>query len=419
MNILVCGADGFIGRHICSSLAANGHTVRRGVRRPREDGDIAIDYAEDHDAEVWLPRLAGIDVVINAIGILIESSGQRFAAIHVAAPQALFTACASKSGVRVIQVSALGVEQGKSAYFSSKLAAERHLAALDLDWAILRPGLVYGLDGASSRLFRMLASLPLVGLPGRGEQPLQLIHIDDLCACVQRLVEAQAPMRRSYELSNGDTLSYRKLLQTYRKAMGLGRALFIPIPLALMRIAARLAELLPQRVLSRDTLSMLEDGNTTTTDDARHLLARDPIRTECFITPALQTPLRQEAVSAWAIPLLQITLAIMWIVTALCSHTQQELSLDLLAAVGIHGYLAVLALYAAVALDLVLGLLTLWRPGRSLWLAQIALILTYTAILTLKLPEFWSHPFGPLLKNLPILAVLLFLFSSTPARSHR
>lgn len=419
MKVLVCGADGFVGRHICDQLRAAGHDIARGVRCPCEAGDIAIDFARDHDPTAWLPRLADIDVVINAIGILTESPGQSFTAIHAAAPQALFTACAHKGGIRVIQVSALGVEQGNSGYFSSKLAADQHLAALNLDWAIIRPGLVYGIDGASSRLFRMLASLPLAGLPGHGDQPLQLIHIDDLCDCVLRLLESNAPMRRIYELTNGDTLSYRSLLETYRKAMGLGRALFIPVPLALMRITARLAELLPQRVLSRDTLSMLESGNTTTTDDAKQLLERNPIKTERFIPPALQSALRQEAVATWATLLLQLTLATMWIVTAICSLTQKEVSLDLLASAGISGNFSLLALYTAVTLDLALGLLTLWKPTQKLWLAQIALVLSYTVFLTLKLPQFWSHPFGPLLKNLPILAALLFLYASTPARTHR
>ena len=44
-----------------------------------------------------------------------------------------------------------------------------------------------------------------------------------------------------------------------------------------------------------------------------------------------------------------------------------------------------------------------------MWWAQIALILAYTAIITWHLPEFWAHPYGPVLKNVPILAALLLL----------
>jgi hypothetical protein len=70
-----------------------------------------------------------------------------------------------------------------------------------------------------------------------------------------------------------------------------------------------------------------------------------------------------------------------------------------------------LFLYGAAMLDLILGVLTLspWRP-RWLWLAQAALVLAYTVIISLKLPEFWLHPYGPVLKNLPFLVGLWILY---------
>jgi len=69
-----------------------------------------------------------------------------------------------------------------------------------------------------------------------------------------------------------------------------------------------------------------------------------------------------------------------------------------------------LALYGAAALDLAFGALSL-APRRPAWLwtAQAALILAYTLIISVRLPEFWLHPYGPILKNLPMLAALLLL----------
>ena len=58
--------------------------------------------------------------------------------------------------------------------------------------------------------------------------------------------------------------------------------------------------------------------------------------------------------------------------------------------------------------DLALGLALLrdWRPKRVAQ-AQIALVAVYTAGLTLIAPGLWLDPFGGLLKNLPVLALLL------------
>jgi hypothetical protein len=83
-----------------------------------------------------------------------------------------------------------------------------------------------------------------------------------------------------------------------------------------------------------------------------------------------------------------------------------EESLALLRRVGVESKLV---LYGSAMLDIALGVATFLWNGKWLWRAQIALVLGYTAIISLFLPELWLHPFGPVLKNLPILAALALL----------
>ena len=45
---------------------------------------------------------------------------------------------------------------------------------------------------------------------------------------------------------------------------------------------------------------------------------------------------------------------------------------------------------------------------------QIALVVAYTIIITIFLPEQWLHPFGPVVKNLPILAAMAWLRALEP-----
>jgi hypothetical protein len=117
-----------------------------------------------------------------------------------------------------------------------------------------------------------------------------------------------------------------------------------------------------------------------------------------------------------------MALALLWIWTAVVSFGLYPVhdSQALLARVGLHGALATFALYGAAFLDLVLGLLTLAAPARwrrPLWLAQAALIGAYTLLITLFLPEYWLHPYGPVSKNLPILAALGLLWGLEPRRA--
>jgi len=68
-------------------------------------------------------------------------------------------------------------------------------------------------------------------------------------------------------------------------------------------------------------------------------------------------------------------------------------------------------LYGAALFDLLLGLGTLGLARRRwLWLMQLALIGFYTIVIALRLPEFLVHPYGPLTKNLPMLAAIWLLY---------
>jgi uncharacterized protein YbjT (DUF2867 family) len=422
MNILVCGANGFIGRHLCAALTKAGHHVVRGVRTAGAADEIAIDYARDTRPEPWLPRLDGIDVVINAVGILSESAGATFDAIHRDTPVALFHACVQAGVRRVIQISALGGTNGRAAtpYLQTKRAADAALASLPLEWGILRPSLVVGADGASSRLFRTLASLPVIGLPGRGDQRLQPVHIDDLAQAVVALAAPGAPAGCIVDVVGPTQMTYRSMFVTYRESMAIGSALWLPIPMAVMYGTAALAARLPQRVFAPDTLRMLEAGNVADAAPLTRLLGRPPMPPDTWFAGIEPGMLRADAVAQWMMPMFRIVLALIWIVTAALSFGLYPVSdsLAMLARVGLHGAPATAALYGAAALDLALGIATLLAPGRLLWRMQILLIAGYTAIITLFLPDYWLHPFGPVLKNLSILAILIALDAQS-GRSRR
>jgi hypothetical protein len=115
----------------------------------------------------------------------------------------------------------------------------------------------------------------------------------------------------------------------------------------------------------------------------------------------------------WLELTLRVSLAAVWLVAGVVSMGvySVEDSYAMLARVGITGGLAPIALYGAAAMDIAFGLGTLFlRQRKLLWIAQVTLIVLYTITITFYLPEFWLHPFGPLIKNLPILAIILLLY---------
>jgi len=82
----------------------------------------------------------------------------------------------------------------------------------------------------------------------------------------------------------------------------------------------------------------------------------------------------------------------------------------MLAQAGITGIWAPLMLYSAAAVDFILGIATLLAYRINLvGMVQIALIVIYSVIISFALPEQWIHPFGPVTKNLPLVAATLIM----------
>ncbi|MBC3872124.1 SDR family oxidoreductase [Undibacterium flavidum] len=440
MKILLCGAHGFVGRHLSHTLEQAGHTLIHGVHQFSKDTaeqrrELLIDYSKDTSIEIWEKRFAAlgnIDIVINAVGILMQTRQVPFAAIHQNAPIVLFQA-ASDAGVRgILQISALGPDDNElnlasatpnqlSDYLQTKRAADQFLSQLHCPHLILRPSLIVGIDGASSQLFRSLASLPVIALLGGGEQQLQPVHIEDLCLCVRtwtaQIATDTAAPHQIIRAVGPQALTYREMLQHYRDAMNLSSAMFIHVPMSVMRISAHLARYLPQKVFAPETLQMLEQGNVANSLAFTQFLGRVPRGVDDWFTDQQAQALAAVAISSWTQLLFRLVLAFLWISTGIISLWiyPREDSLHLLAQVGISGLAATVVLYLAISFDVLLGIATLSRPSRKLWLCQTALILTYSFIIGVCLPTFLAHPFALILKNLPILAILFFLTASETA----
>lgn len=281
MNILLCGASGFVGRHLEAALLRAGHKVSRGVRRPQGPGDIAIDYQNDTDIDTWVPRLAGIDAVVNAVGVLRDSKSQPMARLHDAAPRALFAAAAQCGVKRIVQISALGVDKGiNTLYMQSKQAADDFLQTLDLDWAILRPSMMYGREGAGTRMFMQLSRMPVLMLPDGGKQMVQPAHVDDVAQAVAVLLSpgtASPPLRRIIECVGAEAVTLGGLISSYRTQRGGKAPWIIAMPRLLRNTVAWLGDRISSMPVGSDTFAMLAAGNTGNGDKFAELLGRAPL----------------------------------------------------------------------------------------------------------------------------------------------
>jgi uncharacterized protein YbjT (DUF2867 family) len=420
MRILITGASGFIGGHILDALLATGHQVVAGVRRPelfpvRDNcSPIQIDFSRHLDAGQWLPRLQGIDAVINCVGIIGEDRRNRFDDLHHRGPVALFQACETAGVRKVIQISALGADDTAfSRYHLTKKAADDFLASTALDWAILQPSVVYGVGGASFALFCAMAALPITPLIDDGNQRLQPVHVDDLVAAVLRLLPPDAPNRLRLPVAGPEVITLAELLSRLRSWLGYRPAPSWKVPFGLVLPLAELVGSLVASPLNGDALRMLQSGSTADSVGFARLLGREPksLTTALAESPARQ-PERWHARLLFLMPVLRYALATLWLwsgITSALLFPRQE-SYALLAEVGVTGTAAPVALYGLSLLDVVLGMALLLRYRIKLaGSIQLGLMVVYTLVIGLCLPHYLLHPYAPLVKNLPLIVATCFI----------
>ncbi len=428
MRVLITGATGFIGGHLVDALLTSGYEVTAVSRElleltarfPRARS-IGLDVTAHLHPEDWQAHLLDIDVVINAVGIIAETRTQSFEILHYEFPRVLFKACELAGVKRVIQISALGAEaNAASRYHASKYDADSYLRALNVRSVIVKPSLVFGAQGKSTEFFRALAAQPVQFLIGQGNQMVQPIHIDDLVAMLVRLTTIELPPAEVAAVGPAP-VSFRDMLAGYRQWLGYdggnsGKLRSISFPYFPMLALARLAGLFGSPYLNADNLRMLQQGNIASASMGAALLGRPPV---AFQTALLKNPAtdadRWHARLYFLMPLLRWVIAFVWIYTGIISAFVYPVSESyaMLRQVGISGWMLPVNLYGAALLDVALGIAVLLRYRIYLTgMIQLAVITGYTLIISAFLPEYWFHPFGPLVKNIPFVILILIMLAT-------
>lgn len=429
MRVLVTGAYGFIGAQIVAALLASGHTpvaavrqARLGRRFPGVEA-VACDFAQDDKPCDWLTRLQGIDALVNCAGILRERGRDSHVAVHERVPQALFEACAQAGVGRVVQISALG-EPEDGEFIASKHRGDAALMRLDLDWVVLRPSVVVSTRGSygGTSLLRGLAALPLIPLPGAGDQRLQPIDVDDLCRAVLAALSRPQAARQCLQLSGPEPLSLRAYLAAWRSWLGLAPARFVGVPSWLARSGALLAERFGSGPMGLTLWRMLERGNVLSPGEFQRSEAALGFAPAALAEVLNRNPAhsadRWHAGLHFLAPALRALLAITFIASGVVGFAlPAEQILALMQPSGLSDALLLGMAWGGSGADIALGLLLAlgWRSRLVLGLMAL-MVLGYTLGIGLLLPQAWLDPFGGLLKN-PLILIAIGIAAATAERN--
>lgn len=295
LNIVILGGTGFVGRHLATVLAADGHRLRVITRHRAKHPDLLLPQsvgvveADVYDDAALTRILRGCEVAINLVGILNErgDSGRGFQRAHVELTRGLIDAC-HKAGVRrLLQMSALNAGRGQSHYLRSRGEAEALVMASGLDWTIFQPSVIFGPgDGLFCRFAALLKIAPVLPI-ARGDSKFAPVYVGDVVEAYRRSLGCRGSIGQCYELYGPDVFALKRIVRMTARTLGLRRCV-IPLPDALGRLQAEVGEWLPGKPISRDNFRSLKTDSVGGIDGL-HRLGIEPTPVDTVLPAILGT----------------------------------------------------------------------------------------------------------------------------------
>ncbi len=267
LKICVLGGTGFVGSELVAQLAAAGHWVRVPTRVLSHGRHLSVLPTVElapvniHEPRVLGDLLAGMDAVINLVGILNERAGARFRDVHVELTEKLIEEARIAQVRRLLHMSALGAdaERGPSRYLRSKGQAEDRVrgAAQRLDFTIFRPSVIFGPGDSLTNRFLELLRLSGFALPlARARARFAPVYVDDVAAAFVRALSDRSTFGNTYELCGPDILTLEQIVRTTSAAAGV-RCRILALPDFVARLQALVLGLVPGKPFTLDNFRSL------------------------------------------------------------------------------------------------------------------------------------------------------------------
>jgi uncharacterized protein YbjT (DUF2867 family) len=264
---VVLGGSGFVGRHIVARLVERGERVIVPTRnRERAKHLLLLPTVEVIEANVHDPvtlerLVAGASSLVNLIGIINETRRGDFDRVHAELARKTVAACRAGGVRRLVHMSALNADpQGPSRYLMTKGQAEAIVAASDLNWTIFRPSIIFGREDSFLNLFARLEKfLWLIALASPAAR-FQPVAVADIAAAFDQALVDERTWLKSYSLCGPRVYTLLELVTYVGEVTGYHRPI-VPLGPTLSRWQARVLELLPGKLMTRDNLASMTRDN--------------------------------------------------------------------------------------------------------------------------------------------------------------
>jgi uncharacterized protein YbjT (DUF2867 family) len=270
-NVLVTGASGFIGSHLCPALEVAGYRVRAMTRHPERYTGAGEPVAGDvGDLASLRAPLAGVDAAYYLVHSL---DSAEFEDVDAQAARAFGIAAAEAGVRRIVYLGGLGADdQQLSPHLRSRRAVESILGAAGVPVTVLRAAVVIGHGGISWEITRQLVDhLPAMVAPRWVSTRTQPVALDDVVRYLVAVLGAPESVGQVYEVGGPEVLRYIDMLQRAARIQHRRMLPVLPVPLLTPRLSSAWLALVTDVNLA--TARTLVDSMTTEV-----IVRRNPIQ---------------------------------------------------------------------------------------------------------------------------------------------
>jgi nucleoside-diphosphate-sugar epimerase len=241
---MITGASGYVGSRVANRLVSADWDVRalsRTRAHRQRSGLTQLDF--ELGDELDPKTFEGVDALVHSAYDFGVAGWRDIKRVNIEGSRRLFAAAHDAGVERIVFVSTVAAFPGaRSLYGRAKLEIEQ--AALDVGATIIRPGLVWGSQGAAmfGALRRAVERLPVVPLIVPAGLELSMVHEDDLARLVELILD-QWPegSEKLLVAASGQTLEFVELLRSFAVLDG-KRLRLVRLPWRMVWLGLRVLE---------------------------------------------------------------------------------------------------------------------------------------------------------------------------------
>lgn len=247
-RVLLTGATGYIGGRLAPRLLDAGYAVRCLARSPRKldnrpwanHPNAQIVQGDVDDTDALAAHMQGCTHAYYLVHSMIAAGGDYAEQDRKLAES--FRDAAHRAGVqRIIYLGGLG-EMGEdlSDHLRSRREVERILTQGPVPVTTFRAAMIIGSGSAAYEILRYLVErLPIMVTPRWVNTRCQPIAIADILHWLVRCLAEPHTAGRMYETGGDGIRTYKQLMQTMAKALGLRKRIIIPVPVLTPELSSR------------------------------------------------------------------------------------------------------------------------------------------------------------------------------------